>query len=294
VIHDLGGGQDSGQLVGVAKLREIRKHVSVDGQKGDRHPPSFEKAGHGRVGAYNGPPAAVMRVSVLIPVFQEAETIRELLRRVLASDLSTEGFEREILICDDGSTDGTASIIASVARERPEIRVFSHAHNRGKGAAIRTLLEHATGEASLVQDADLEYEIDDWLLLARRFREGNDAVFGSRFLQTSHPEGMRIANLVANRVLTFTSNVLYSHRLTDEATCLKMVRTSLLRDMKLECTGFEFCPEVTAKLGLLGVPIAEVPVRYRARDRAAGKKVGWQDGFIAMRVLLAQRWPRTP
>lgn len=232
-----------------------------------------------------------MRVSFLIPVFQEEATIAELLARVLACDVTSEGFEREVLICDDGSTDGTLEAIRKVAESAPWMRVFVHERNRGKGAAIRTLLEHATGDVVVVQDADLEYEVDDCLRLLHRFGEGCDAVYGSRFLRTRHPSGMKLANWVANRVLTATANLLYGHRITDEATCLKLVRTELLREMKLECEGFEFCPEVTAKLGRMGVRIAEVPVRYHARDVANGKKVRWRDGFLAMAVLLRHRWP---
>lgn len=232
-----------------------------------------------------------MRVSILIPVFQEEATIGELLGRVLACDVASEGFDSEILICDDGSTDGTLEAIRKVTSEVPAMRVFVHERNRGKGAAIRTLLEHATGDVVMVQDADLEYEVDDCLRLLRRFREGCDAVYGSRFIQTAYPSGMKLPNWVANRVLTATANLLYGLRITDEATCLKLIRTDVLREMKLECERFEFCPEVTAKLGRMGVRIAEVPVRYHARDVANGKKVRWQDGFSAMAVLLRQRWP---
>ena len=232
-----------------------------------------------------------MRVSIFVPVFQEEATVGELLARVVACDVASVGFEREILVCDDGSTDGTAQVIRRVAQGSPEIRVFVHARNQGKGAAIRTLLEHATGEAVLVQDADLEYDVDAALALLRRFREGHDVVYGSRFLGSSRPAGMQLPNWVANRVLTTMANLLYGHRLTDEATCLKLIRTSLLREMQLQCRGFEFCPEVTAKLGRMGVEIAEVPVRYEARDAANGKKVRWQDGVTAMAVLLRHRWP---
>jgi dolichol-phosphate mannosyltransferase len=232
-----------------------------------------------------------MRLSILVPVYQEEATVGELLARVAACDVASVGFEREILICDDGSTDGTASIIKAASQSLPGVRVFAHASNQGKGAAIRTLLPHATGDAVLVQDADLEYEVDDSLSLLRRFREGHDAVYGSRFLTRAWPSGMRFANWMANRLLTATANALYGHHLTDEATCLKLVRTGLLREMALQCQRFEFCPEVTAKLGRMGVAIDEVPVRYHARDAAGGKKVRWSDGFVAMAVLVRHRWP---
>jgi dolichol-phosphate mannosyltransferase len=224
-----------------------------------------------------------MRVSIVIPVFQEKATVGELLRRVLATSFAP--FEREVLVCDDGSTDGTAEVLAAV----PDIQLFRHAQNRGKGAAIRTMLEHAKGDCVLVQDADLEYEVDDALPLLRAFAGGHDAVFGSRFLHKRWPSGMHPANYLANRMLTFTANALYGHRLTDEATCLKVVRTSLLRSMNLECERFEFCPEVTAKLGLLGVPIHEVPIRYRARRPLEGKKISWRDGVTALEVLVKHR-----
>jgi glycosyltransferase involved in cell wall biosynthesis len=232
-----------------------------------------------------------MRVSILVPVFQEEATAGELLARVARCDVKSIGFEREILVCDDGSTDRTLEIIHQAARDLPDIRVFVHSTNRGKGSAIRTLLDHATGDVVLVQDADLEYEVDDALIMLQRFRAGHDAVYGSRFLASAHPSGMRRANWLANRILTWTANRLYGHRLTDEATCLKLIRTSVLRQMHLECRRFDFCPEVTAKLGRLGIRIEEVPVRYHARDVDTGKKVRWTDGIVAMAVLLKYRWP---
>lgn len=230
-----------------------------------------------------------MRVSVLIPVFQEQDHIVELLRRVLAVSVEDVGFERELLLCDDGSTDGTAAALEAAARAMPSVRVFSHAMNRGKGAAIRTLLEHATGDCVLVQDGDLEYETADAAPMLRAFAAGHDAVYGSRFLYSRWPGEMRVANYMANRLLTYTANTLYGHRITDEATCLKLVRTSILRSMALECERFEFCPEVTAKLGRLGVPIHEVPVRYRARGKAEGKKISWRDGVEAVGALVKHR-----
>jgi hypothetical protein len=192
-------------------------------------------------------------------------------------------------LCDDGSTDATAAAIATATRNAPDVRVFSHALNRGKGAAIRTLLEHATGDCVLIQDADLEYEVADAAPMLRAFAAGHDAVYGSRFLDVRWPAEMRIANYAANRLLTGVANALYGHRITDEATCLKLVRTSTLRAMRLECERFELCPEITAKLGCMGVPIHEVPVRYRGRGRAEGKKITWRDGVLALRTLFKHR-----
>ncbi|MFO0571077.1 MAG: glycosyltransferase family 2 protein [Polyangiaceae bacterium] len=231
-----------------------------------------------------------MRVSILVPVFEEEATVGELLRKLLASSFSELGCEREILVCDDGSKDHTAQVLAELSLREPELRVFSHATNRGKGHAIRTLLEHATGDAVLIQDADLEYDVADSVELVRLFLAGHPAVYGSRFLARRVPEGMRLSHYVANRVLTHTANLLYGLEISDEATCSKLVDARLLREMKLTCERFEFCPEVTAKLGRMGVPIVEAPVRYRARDRASGKKVRWHDGFVAMGVLLRHRW----
>lgn len=235
-----------------------------------------------------------MRVSILVPVFEEAATIGELLKRLSALDVGSIGFEREILVCDDASTDGSSELIADAASTMPGVRVFTHGTNRGKGACIRTLLDEVTGDAVLVQDADLEYEVEDAIPLLRRFAEGSDAVYGSRFLSKRWPDGMQVPNWLANAFLTTAANVLYGHRITDEATCLKLVRTSLLRRMNLKAKRFEFCPEVTAKLGLMGVHIEEVPVRYRARDVAGGKKIRWQDAFTALAVLLKLRFAWAP
>src|SRR6516225_6191600 len=156
-----------------------------------------------------------MRVSVFVPAYQEESTIGELLGRIVACDVAREGFEREILVCDDGSTDGTADMLRKAVEAAPQLRIFKHASNRGKGAAIRTMLAHASGDCVLIQDADLEYDVEDCLPLLRAFRAGYDAVYGSRFLATNRPEGMQLQNLVANRVLTRTANFLYRLHLTD-------------------------------------------------------------------------------
>jgi glycosyltransferase involved in cell wall biosynthesis len=230
-----------------------------------------------------------MRLSILIPAYHEERTIAEVLRRVAEVDTESLGFEKEIIVCDDGSTDGTASEIARASAGLPGVRLVRHEQNRGKGAAIRTALEHATGDYVLIQDADLEYEVDDYPALLEAVKGGADAVYGSRFQKQRWPEGMRFANYVANRMLTTTANLLYGHHLTDEATCFKVIRTDLLRGLGLTCERFEFCPEVTAKLGRRKVEIVEVPIAYHGRGVVDGKKISWTDGVQAMWVLLKER-----
>jgi dolichol-phosphate mannosyltransferase len=233
-----------------------------------------------------------MLLSVLIPAYQEEGSIAEVLRRVCAVDTESLGFDKELIVCDDGSADRTAELVEQAAAADPRIRLVRHPENRGKGAAIRSALEHARGAYCLIQDADLEYEVSDYPAILTPLRDGADVVYGSRFLARRHPEGMRLPNLVANRILTLTANLLFRVSITDEATCFKAFRTDLLRSLGLSCTGFEFCPEVTAKLGNRRIHIVEVPISYSARDVAAGKKVRWTDGVEAMWVLLKHRVKR--
>lgn len=235
-----------------------------------------------------------MRLSIIIPAYQEAGTISQVLKQVISIDTAALGFAKEIIVCDDGSTDGTAAQVAATAAQDPRVTLICHAHNRGKGAAIRTALAHATGDFVLIQDADLEYWVDDYPALLRPLLHGAPVVYGSRFLTTSRPAGMHWTHYLANKLLTWTANALYSLNLTDEATCFKVFRADLLRKLNLTCVGFEFCPEVTAKLGLRRVPIIEVPIRYRARSHREGKKVRWTDGLQALWVLLKHRLRRRP
>lgn len=231
-----------------------------------------------------------MRLSILIPAYHEEKTIAEVLRRVSSVDIASLGFDKEIIVCDDGSQDGTAREIERIAAELGGIKLVRHPRNRGKGAAIRTALEHATGDYVLIQDADLEYEVSDYPAILTAVKQGAEAVYGSRFLKKRYPEGMALPNYLANRILTTTANLLYGHGITDEATCFKVIRTELLRRLDLECERFEFCPEVTAKLGLANVKIVEVPIAYKARNVADGKKVRWTDGFEALWVLVKHRF----
>jgi len=231
-------------------------------------------------------------LSILIPAYQEERTIGEVLRQVASIDTEPAGFAKEILVCDDGSTDRTVDVVRRQVAEDSRIRLVQHEKNRGKGAAIRTALAEARGDYTLIQDADLEYEVGDYPALLAAVNAGADVVYGSRFLNGSRPAGMRTANYLANRILTRSANLLYGLSITDEATCFKVFHTDLLRSLDLECEGFEFCPEVTAKLGRRKIAIAEVPIHYRARNIAEGKKVRWTDGVEALWVLVALRLRR--
>lgn len=229
---------------------------------------------------------APVTLSVLIPAYNEVDTILEAIRRVREADLG-EGVVREIVVVDDGSTDGTRELLRGVQ----DIRYFEHERNQGKGAAIQTGLAHATGEVVVIQDADLEYDPADFRAMLEPIRYGKAAVvYGSRFLK-GQPR-MRFANFIANRLLAWAATLLFGQRLTDEATCYKMFRTDVLRGMNLRAKRFEFCPEATAKSLRAGFRIVEVPVSYNARTLAEGKKISWRDGVAALVTLVKYRFVR--
>ncbi len=234
-----------------------------------------------------------MKLTVIVPAYREERTIAEALGRVLAVDLQPLAVRLEVIVCDDGSDDGTAAAAQAVARRDERVRVIRQATNQGKGAAIRAAIPHATGDYILIQDADLEYDPRDYpRLLEPALRRGAPVVYGSRFLLRRWPRGMQTPNWLMNRALALLANALFGLRLTDEATGYKLFRADLLRRFGLECQRFEFCPEVTAKAGLLAVPIVEAPIGYEARARNAGKKIRWTDGVAAIRTLL--RWRFSP
>ena len=221
-----------------------------------------------------------MRLSIIVPVFNERATIRELLRRVAAVDLHKE------VVVDDGSTDGTRDVLAEFAGDGP--KVVLHDVNRGKGAAIRTGLRHVTGDCVLVQDADLEYDPDDYRRLLDAMEEhGADVVYGSRFAGRRPPMTWR--HRVGNRLLTATTNALYGSALTDMETCYKLMRRRVLADIDLTTSGFDIEPEITAKLLRRGVAIREVPIRYAGRSFAEGKKISWTDFVSAVWTLVKLR-----
>jgi glycosyltransferase involved in cell wall biosynthesis len=225
--------------------------------------------------------AQQLKLSVVIPVYNERNTIREIVQRV-----EHVGLHHEIVIVDDFSTDGTRDILQELAKEKGDVRVILHAQNRGKGAALRTAFAEVEGDAILVQDADLEYDPRDYERLLAPIREGRaDVVYGSRFLQNPAQDASRLYRLV-NRLLTWLSNQTTGQRLTDMETCYKAFRRSVLRTIDLKQERFGFEPEITAKISRLGYKIMEVPIRYDRRTYAAGKKIGWKDGVNALWCIL--------
>lgn len=236
-----------------------------------------------------------MQLTVLIPAYQEERTIAALLRQVLAVDLHPLAVTLEVIVCDDGSEDRTAAVAQDIARCDQRVRVLRLPSNQGKGAAIRHALAHATGAYVLIQDADLEYDPKEYPhLLAPIVRQQAPIVYGSRFLSRRWPRGMPWPNWLMNRLLAWLANALFGLRITDEATGFKVFRTEVLCRFQLECHGFEFCPEVTAKAGLLGIPIVELPIDYQARRASAGKKIRWTDGIAALHTLFRWRFgPRS-
>ncbi len=231
-----------------------------------------------------------MLLSILIPAYHEETHIEEILRHVDGVDLSALGLSKEIVVCDDGSADDTAARVERFVPRDATLRLVRHPQNRGKGAAIRTALAAATGDVILIQDADLEYDVDDYPALLEPIVTGRaDVVFGSRFRKRLWPRGMRWPNYLANLLLTASANLLFGVRITDEATCFKVFRADVIRGFDLQCQRFEFCPEVVGKLGRAGIPVHEVPIEYAARDVASGKKIRWTDGVEALATLLKVR-----
>ncbi len=228
-----------------------------------------------------------MKLSVLIPVYNERYLVAELVCRVLAAPLP-EGVGLEVIIVDDGSRDGTAEVVAELERQHPEkIRLVLHEVNRGKGAAVRTAIREASGDFSIFQDADLEYDPQDYgRLLAPLLSGQADVVYGSRFLPSARRRVLYYWHSLGNRFLTQLSNMFTDLNLTDMETCYKVFRTEILKTIPIRSNDFGIEPEITAKVSKRGLRLYEVPISYDGRTYLEGKKIGWKDGLRALYVII--------
>jgi glycosyltransferase involved in cell wall biosynthesis len=225
-----------------------------------------------------------MNLSVIIPVYNEEKTVAEIVRRV-----KNTGLAAEILIVDDGSTDGTRAILAELETQG-QARVILHERNQGKGAAVRTGFLNAAGDVFLIQDADLEYDPRDYPALLRPLEEGlAEVVYGSRFLGAAR-RPILFWNMVANKILTLITNVLYNNILTDMETGYKIFRREVVQDIRFHARGFEFEPEFTAKILKRHFRIFEVPITFNPREYSEGKKIKAKDAFIAVWTLFKYRF----
>jgi len=248
-----------------------------------------------------------VKLSILIPAYNEQATIREILARVRAVDVvvdtdeahmgapvasGTDGrirFVKEIIVVDDGSSDGTRAILEEESA-RGDIQVLFHATNQGKGAAVRAAIDHASGDILIIQDADLEYDPRDYPALLKPLVEGRaDVVYGSRFLGGPR-KAMLFWHAAGNKLLTFITNVFYDAILSDMETCYKVFRADVIKNIPLKSRRFEFEPEVTAKVLKRGHRIYEVPISYTGREYDEGKKITWRDGFSALWTLIKYRF----
>lgn len=241
-----------------------------------------------------------MLFSILIPVYNEEKTIAKILSKVVASPLP-KGVRKEVIIVDDGSADRTLSILESELRKHKQkngidFRVIKHPHNSGKGAAIRTAISHAKGDVQIIQDADLEYDPQDYqILLEPILNKKTKVVYGTRL--KNYPlrlwgENKTVlpSHWVANKALTHLTNLLYGSRLTDMETCFKLFSKDVIEDFKLEANKFDFEPEITAKILLGGYSIHEVPIKTTPRTHKEGKKIKWHDGIAAVWTLFKYRF----
>jgi glycosyltransferase involved in cell wall biosynthesis len=219
-------------------------------------------------------------ISVVIPVYNEVKTIKEVVKRVQSVDL-----EKEIIIVDDASTDGTREVLQTLTQEH-NVKVFFHTLNQGKGAALRTAFKEVQGEIVIIQDADLEYDPFEYSKLIRPIMEGKaDAVYGSRFLGGPH-RVLLFWHYVGNKILTLFSNMFTNLNLTDMETCYKVFKSSLLKDFTIVSNRFGVEPEITTKLARLKCRIYEVDISYSGRDYTEGKKINWKDGIAAFYWIL--------
>lgn len=228
------------------------------------------------------------RISILIPVYNEVSFLNALLEKVEAVDFC--GLQKEIILVDDGSIDGTQDILKRYESKNPYKVVF-HERNQGKGAALRTALQYATGDIIAIQDADLEYDPQDYPELIQLIVDGKaDVVYGSRLSAGKPVRAFNVLHYFGNKLLTFVTNILYNTTLTDMETCYKAFRADVVKKLVIHANRFDFEPEITAKVLKQGVRLYEAPISYAGRNFDEGKKITWRDGISALWTLIKYRF----
>ena len=226
-----------------------------------------------------------MKISVVIPVYNEIDTIEEILARV-----DKVPIKKEIIVIDDLSIDGTRERLKKIVADKENVKVIYHSRNRGKGAALRTGFESVTGDIVIIQDADLEYDPDEYPNLLEPISDGRaDVVYGSRFIGGPH-RVLFFWHYVGNKLLTLISNALTNLNLTDMETCYKVFKSQILKDINLKSNRFGFEPEFTAKVSKKRLRIYEVPISYSGRTYSEGKKITWKDGIVALCLIFWYRF----
>ena len=225
----------------------------------------------------------------MIPVYNEIQFLRQLLEKVDRTDLC--GLKKEVILVDDGSTDGTRDLLKTIEQERPDYVVLFHTHNQGKGAALRTAIGKASGDIIIIQDADLEYDPKDYPELIQLILDGRaDVVYGSRLSSGKPVRAFNVLHYFGNKFLTFITNVLYNTTLTDMETCYKAFRADVIKPVNIRSNRFDFEPEITAKVLKAGHKLYETPISYFGRNAEEGKKITWRDGFSAIWALIRFRF----
>ena len=223
-----------------------------------------------------------------MPVYNEAQTIREIITRVEAAPIGD--VRKELIIVDDASTDGTRDVLRELA-QNGKYKIYFHGHNMGKGAALRTALTYAAGDIILIQDADLEYDPGEYAELIKPILEGRaDVVYGSRLTGGKVGRAFNFWHYIGNKLLTFITNILYNAILSDMETCYKVFRADVIKNIQIKSNRFDFEPEITAKILRRKYKLYEMPISYYGRDFSEGKKITWRDGFAAIWALVKYRF----